>query len=111
MELGESVSSNAKYEVTLWGARGSAAVELSALDLELGVLVGRAPKCNASMQKVLNDGISRVHVLLRKRVAYDLASTQGTYASGVRVRATTIDAGADLQLGTVSPVFLRVRPR
>lgn len=90
------------------GARGAAAIQLSKLDLELGVLVGRAPKCNDTLRNVLNEGISRVHLMLRKGVAYDLASTQGTYAFHRRVRSVPLDDdGTEMRLGTVSPVFLR----
>jgi len=111
MDLGEARIEGAKCSVMLWGSRGSVSCDLSVLDLDLGVLVGRAPKCNESLKRVLHDGISRVHVLLYQGVAYDLASTQGTYESGARIRATTITAGAELQLGTVHPVFARITPR
>lgn len=107
MDLGESNGFDSKFRVTLSGARGSASVNLSELDLELGVLVGRAPKCNAALASVLNDGISRVHLLLRRRVAYDLASTQGTYSFRSRVRAMELQDGVDLRLGSVSAVFMR----
>jgi len=112
IQLGESVSSSmgAGWTLTLHGARGSAALRLSALDLELGVLVGRAPKCADALRGVLHDGISRVHLLLRKGVAYDLASTQGTYTFHQRVRSVPLDdEGVDLRMGTVSPVFVRWR--
>jgi len=112
IQLGESVSSSmgAGWTLTLHGARGSAALRLSALDLELGVLVGRAPKCADALRGVLHDGISRVHLLLRKGVAYDLASTQGTYTFHQRVRSVPLDdEGVDLRMGTISPVFLRWR--
>ncbi len=96
------------WTLKLHGAHGAASLRLSPLDLELGVLVGRAPKCNDVLRSVLNDGISRVHLLLRKGIAYDLSSTQGTYAFHRRVRAVPLDDdGTDLRLGTVSPVFLR----
>jgi hypothetical protein len=111
MELGTSAAGHATFTVTLFGAHGSASVNLSALDLELGVLVGRAPKCAAALRYVLNDGISRVHVLLRRRVAYDLVSTQGTYVHARRIRATTFDdETSEIRLGSVSPVMMRIAP-
>jgi len=96
--------------VSLTSARASATVRVSPLDLELGVLVGRAPKCNGVLRTVLNDGISRVHLLLRRDVAYDLSSTQGTFVNGARVRKARLEESVIVQLGTVSPVYLRVTP-
>lgn len=111
IQLGESASSQGGcWTLTLHGARGSAAMRLSALDLELGVLVGRAPKCADALRAVLHDGISRVHLFLRKGACYDLASTQGTYTFHRRVRSVPLDdEGVDLRMGTVSPVFVRFR--
>jgi hypothetical protein len=109
IQLGESmVGLGSGWKLTLQSARGSAALKLSSLDLELGVLIGRAPKCSDAARPLLNDGISRVHLLLRKGVAYDLASTQGTYTYHRRVRAIALDDdGTDLRLGTINPVFVR----
>ena len=109
IQLGESMASfGSGFQLTLHSARGSAALRLSPLDLELGVLIGRAPKCSDVARPLLNDGISRVHLLLRKGVAYDLASTQGTYTYHRRVRSAVLDdEGTDLRLGTVNPVFVR----
>ncbi len=111
IQLGETnVTHGSNWTLTLQSARGSASMRLSALDLELGVLVGRAPKCADALRSVLHDGISRVHLLLRKGVAYDLASTQGTYTFHHRIRSVPLDdEGVDLRMGTVGPVFLRWR--
>ncbi|HEY1954823.1 MAG TPA: FHA domain-containing protein [Polyangiaceae bacterium] len=107
--FGESASfPHASVAVSVTSARGAAVVRVSALDLELGVLVGRAPKCNDVLRTVLNEGISRVHLLLRKNIAYDLASTQGTYVGGRRVRSAPIESGSPIQLGSVSPVYVHV---
>jgi pSer/pThr/pTyr-binding forkhead associated (FHA) protein len=95
--------------LTLQSSRGSATARLSALDLELGVLVGRAPKCNDALRKVLDNGISRVHLLLRRGVAYDLASTQGTYVYGRRVRSAFLGDAAEICLGAVNTVRMHVR--
>jgi hypothetical protein len=109
IQLGESiVTSGPGWTLTLQGARGSASVRLTSLDLELGVLIGRAPKCADALRPVLHDGISRVHLMLRKGVAYDLASTQGTYTFHRRVRSILLDdEGTDVCMGTASPVFVR----
>jgi len=108
--IGETSSAvHASVAITVTGARGTAVVSVSPLDLELGVLVGRAPKCNDVLRTVLHDGISRVHLLLRGNVAYDIASTQGTFAGGRRVRSVRFGAGP-IQIGTASPIFVRVAP-
>ncbi|HEY1958296.1 MAG TPA: FHA domain-containing protein [Polyangiaceae bacterium] len=111
LEIGESQgdTSGKGWTVTLEGARGAASVRLAPLDLEIGVLVGRAPKCNDHLRDVLHEGISRVHLLLRKGVAYDLASTQGTFERERRVRAARLDDGTELRMGTTSPITLRWR--
>ena len=109
--FGDASSSHpalASVAVSVTSARGAAVVRVSPLDLELGVLVGRAPKCNDVLRTVLNDGISRVHLLLRRNFAYDVASTQGTYLAGRRVRTVALDGGSPIQLGTVSPVYVHV---
>ncbi len=97
------------YTVSLRGANAAATVQLSATDLDVGVLVGRAPKCNDLLRHVLNDGISRVHLLLRHGVAYDLASTQGTYAYGRRIRSTPFADGTHLSLGTANVVHMLLK--
>jgi len=104
-------------QLVLQGSRGSATTRLSSTDLELGVLVGRAPKCADALRNVLDNGISRVHLLLRRDVsiasktrpcAYDLASTQGTYVFGRRIRSTVIGDGMDIGLGAVNTVRMHV---
>jgi len=107
-DASRSLPAHASVAVSVTSARGAAVVRVSPLDLELGVLVGRAPKCNDVLRTVLNDGISRVHLLLRRNFAYDVASTQGTYVGGRRVRTVALDGGAPIQLGTVSPVYVHV---
>ncbi len=94
--------------LVLNGSRGSATARLSPTDLELGVLVGRAPKCNAAFHGVLDNGISRVHLLLRRNVAYNLASTQGTYIFGRRIRSTLVTEGMEIGLGAVNTVRMHV---
>jgi hypothetical protein len=109
IELGEGPSDpgGPGWTVTVTGEGGGAEVHLSPMDLEIGVLVGRAPKCNDQLRALLHDGISRVHLLLRRGRAYDLASTQGTYTRHRRVRSVALDdAGTDIRLGTSSPVTL-----
>ena len=109
LELGESVvdATGPGYTLGLRGDRGTALVHLSPQDLETGVLVGRAPKCRDDVKDVLHEGISRVHLLLRRGRAYDLASTQGTYVRDERVRSVRLDdAGTDIRIGKEDPIFL-----
>jgi hypothetical protein len=114
MELGETRAdaSGTGWIVTVHGSRGVSTVDVSPLDLEIGVLVGRAPKCNDDLKKVLHDGISRVHVLLRRGRAYDLASTQGLFFEERRVRSIALDdAGTAFRMGEKDPVFIHWRKK
>jgi hypothetical protein len=109
LELGESDvdASGPGFTLGLRGERGTALVHLSSQDLETGVLVGRAPKCRDDVKDVLHEGISRVHLLLRRGWAYDLASTQGTYVRDMRVRCVRLDdAGTDIRIGKEDPIYL-----
>ncbi len=106
-ELCDSIASiGPTYLLNVQSARGGMSVPISTLDLETGVLVGRAPKCNDRLRNILNEGISRAHILLRRGIAYDLSSTQGTYFENRRVRSATLDErGTTLRIGTMSPVL------
>ena len=106
-ELSDSIASiGPTYVLNVQSARGGISVPISTLDLETGVLVGRAPKCNDRLRNILNEGISRAHILLRRGIAYDLSSTQGTYFENRRVRSATLDdRGTTLRIGTMSPVL------
>jgi hypothetical protein len=95
-------------------AWASAALSQSALDA--GVLLGRADRCEGALKRVLNPSISRTHLLLLREHglvhAFDLASTQGVYAGGERVRRVRLpDHGASLRLGSMNPVMLEWHPR
>jgi len=101
----------AHHELTLSAGGRHASVRLSGADLDRGVLVGRDPRCiDSGLRAILDGGISRVHLLLRRDArgtitAFDVASTQGTFQSGKRVRSSTLaDAGETLTIGSVSPV-------
>jgi hypothetical protein len=90
--------------LTLAGPRGTAHVDVTEGELDKGILVGRAPKCDPRLSSVLDEGISRVHLLLlrerKQTFAFDLASMNGTYADGQRVRRVRLsDAGSTLNLG------------
>ena len=76
--------------VTFRRGRHSHTIDLADAELEKGILIGRADKCNRTMSVLLGASISRVHLLLLREenglFAYDLASTHGTFAGGQRVR-------------------------
>ncbi|HTQ41486.1 MAG TPA: FHA domain-containing protein [Polyangiaceae bacterium] len=101
----------ARHELTLSAHGRSASVRLSGADLDRGVLVGRDPRCiDSGLRAILDGGISRVHLLLRRDArgaitAFDVASTQGTFQGGKRVRSVELaDAGETLTIGSVSPI-------
>lgn len=77
-----------------------------------GVLIGRAERClDRGFRAALSASISRVHLLLlRDRgrdVLIDLASTQGTYARGVRLRQVQLPSSiARVTLSRREPVEL-----
>ncbi|MFI5298668.1 MAG: FHA domain-containing protein [Polyangiales bacterium] len=90
----------------------SASVDLTASELDLGVLIGCASRCyDEGLQAVLDQNISRGHVLVMRHQdrleAFDLCSMQGTFKDGHRVRRQRIeDGGAVLTLGAIAPVTL-----
>jgi hypothetical protein len=87
--------------------RGSdqASVDATESELDSGILIGRAEKCErGGLRSVLDISISRAHVLLLREngvtTAFDLASTQGTFAYGRRVRSQRLaGTGSTLALG------------
>ena len=93
------------YTLTLERAGRGASVALSEEDLLRGIVIGRSEKCHSETLRQNTDmGTSRVHLLILKEgdqvYAYDLASTQGTYAFGSAVRRARLpDAGISLFLG------------
>lgn len=115
LTVGESVLGPTAYALTVQSSRGWASVRLSALDLELGVLVGRAPKCMDALRGVLDEGISRVHLLLRKDRVYDVASMRGTWvANGAggwrRIRSLELHDGLRLGMGGAQLSLTKVDP-
>lgn len=93
------------YVLALSRAGRTAGVTLSDEDLARGVIIGRSEKCHSEeLRRITDVNTSRVHVLLIKEEqvvqAYDLASTQGTYAFGGTIgRLALPDGGVVLQLG------------
>ena len=94
--------------------RGNRMVTVPVMEAELdaGVLIGRADKCkDGGLRAALDESVSRAHLLfLRengKTHAFDLCSTQGTYAYGRRLRRVELaDTGTQLALGVVRNVRL-----
>jgi hypothetical protein len=102
--------------VTLRRGEAWARVDVSDEELNTGVLVGRADRCERRLRRVMTDSVSRTHVLLLREhgivVAFDVASTQGVYAAGERVRRARLpDRGATLRLAAKEPVILEWHPR
>ena len=94
-----------KWAITLEREGRSATISLSEEDLAGGVLIGRSEKCHSeTLRRITDNNTSRVHVLVMREgahvVAYDLASTQGTYQNNLPARRTDLaDTGTLLTLG------------
>jgi hypothetical protein len=92
------------------------ALSLSPHDLDRGVLLGRSPKCrHEAVRALTSSGTSRVHVLMLREagqvVAYDLASTQGVFVAGRRVRRVPLsNDGTELVLGFENAVRMYWHP-
>jgi FHA domain len=102
--MGASTSPN-HVRVTLERGGMGASVELPTEALEAGVLLGRALNCfDGGLRRIFCEAISRAHVLLVRDhddvFAFDLCSTNGTRATGQRIRRYRLsDAGSTLELG------------
>lgn len=106
--LGESAlarpPSGASYTVTLFRNGHAASVRVDDTDLLGGVVIGRSEKCHAeALRRITAEGTSRLHCLLLRDGdgihAYDVASTQGTYFLGARVRRVALGDSTELSLG------------
>jgi hypothetical protein len=110
------VSAPSFARVTLRRGGAWASVDLPDAALDAGVLVGRADRCETRLRSVLTESVSRVHLLLLREHgeihAFDVASTQGVYADGQRVRRLRLpDRGGTLRLASKDPVLLEWHPR
>lgn len=91
-------------------------VFVSASDLRAGMLVGRADKCtDGGLKPLLTIRVSRVHAVLieleGRTMLYDCASTNGTFASGRRVRSLELEPdGPVVQLAGPDGIELRWTP-
>jgi hypothetical protein len=100
----EETSSPSSARLALERHGGGQSVEVADTELDTGVLIGRASKCDRRFARLLDDKVSRTHLLIlrdgRETAAYDLASTNGTYLDGKRRRRFTLpDEGATLSIG------------
>lgn len=97
--VGESLPSDrerASYALVLSRGGRSARVALGYDDLARGVMIGRSEKCHTELLRRITDvNTSRTHLLVLREqgatFAYDLASTQGTFLDGARVRRVALD--------------------
>lgn len=90
-------------ELRLDSRRGHGALLVGPSALDEGVLLGRAPRCDASGLGVLaDDRISRVHALVVRIAgevyAVDVASTQGLWLDGQRVTLAPLGDGTTLEM-------------
>ena len=103
--------------VTLRRAGGYAPVILSEAELDAGVLIGRVVHCrHEGLRSVLDTNISRGHLLLLHHhdtfEAFDLCSTQGTFAGGRSVRRVKLlDTGTRITMAFHNSVELEWHPR
>jgi len=102
------------WELELSSVRARAAVWISNDDLARGLLIGRADRCvDEGLRRTFDLDVSRVHVLLQRQgeqtLLFDLASTQGTFADGKRVRRVTLEPGTAVTFAQKNPVKLRLR--
>jgi hypothetical protein len=85
-----------RHRITLARGDRAATMMVSDEDVSRGILIGRSEKCVAEeLRRITDVNTSRVHVLIVREgtaiVAYDLASTHGTYtAAGEIVRRTVL---------------------
>jgi hypothetical protein len=127
LELGENRSwpPAAAARIAVNRSKLMAVVDLSAEQLEHGVILGRADRClDQGLMSVLNPATSRAHVLLMQNPqepkildVFDLCSTNGTYVGGQRVRRVRAESdGATFTMGvndaavTVTVRFPPARP-
>ena len=100
------LASGGHYAVTLERAGRSATVTLTHDDVARGVIIGRSEKCHSELLRRITDvNTSRTHILILREpdgmiVAYDLASTQGTFTNNTPTRRHALaDIGTLLTLG------------
>ncbi len=115
-DIARDVAAAGLARITLRRDDAWASVDVSEAALDAGVLVGRADRCEERLRKVLTEAVSRTHLLLLREHgvvhAFDVASTQGTFAGDERIRRVRMpDRGGTLRLGQTSPVVLEWHPR
>ncbi len=97
-------SGGERGERVLTVRHGDARVEVrrSLASLSSGVLLGRYPRCDTDARSLMGHQISRVHALLLHEagqdLVFDLASTNGLWWHGVRVREVALRDGDRVRL-------------
>jgi hypothetical protein len=108
---------NGHARITLQRGWSAASIEVATDELESGILIGRAEKCiDQGLRSLLDETISRAHLLILREdgctSAFDVCSTQGTYAQGTRVRRYPLaDSGATVLLGGSQALHLHWQAR
>jgi hypothetical protein len=110
--LSSSNDTEAFARLIVQGNGAGVSINLTEVDLEQGVLIGRSSKCHdRNMQAVLSKNISRTHLLLLREggrsFAYDLCSTNGTYVEAQERSSVELGAQASLELGQGEVIRLR----
>jgi hypothetical protein len=116
-DLVPATSTTASVTLTVSRRGSSVEVGVTADALEHGILIGRYGRCiTGGLGQIVTDAVSRAHALILRTDGedhiYDLASTQGTYLGGRRVRSALLPrTGANLRLGVTNPVEMSWSPR
>jgi hypothetical protein len=91
--------------------RGKETVLVSEAELEQGVAVGRSPRAHRQLLQLMDESVSRMHLLLVREqgttYAIDLCSMNGTWCGSERVRRVPLGPGAVLRFGNHCKVTLR----
>jgi hypothetical protein len=110
--LGERVIPNdpdrrpqGEWSITLERDGRFATMPVGEADLVGGVVIGRSEKCHSeALRRITHENTSRVHILILREgpeiVAYDLASTHGTFKDGLQVRRVSLGLSSVVILGS-----------
>lgn len=91
--------------------RGRETVLVSDAELERGVVVGRSPKAHPQILQLMDNNVSRMHILLvrdgTETYAIDLCSMNGTWVGFQRIRRIRLAQGMMVRFGDCGQVSLQ----
>jgi hypothetical protein len=97
------IDGDARYSFSIERGGRRETVVASEIELQRGILVGRSPKAPAGLLALMDERISRMHVLLvRERsetFLVDLCSMNGTWMGRARVRRVRLADGLQVRIG------------